>query len=88
MLDNETLAMLTKLKVAAKKSGVNVDLVRMSSDRDYAAALLNDLSNNDEPEVVMTVLTLMNKFGIISAPAGKQEHEEPGEEDRYIGRLR
>jgi hypothetical protein len=87
MLDNETMTLLTKLKVAAKKSGTNVDLIKMSSDKEYAATILNELSNTEDADLVLIVVNLMNKFGMISAPKGDKKAEGPAEE-RYIGRLR
>lgn len=87
MLDNETMALLTKLKVAAKKSGTNIDLIKMSNDKQYAAAMLNELSNTEDAELVLIVVNLMNKFGMISAPSGDKKTEDSIEE-RYVGRLR
>lgn len=87
MLDNETMTLLTKLKVAAKKCGTNVDLIKMSGDREYAATMLNELSNTEDADLVLIVVNLMNKFGMISAPRKDKKTEESIEE-RYIGRLR
>lgn len=88
MLDNETIALLAKLKVAAKKYETNVDLIKMSSDNTYAATVLNELSNADDAEVVLIVITLMNKFGIISTPRNEPTREEESDAERYVGRLR
>lgn len=90
MLDNETMLLLAKLKVAAKKSGVNIDLIKMSGDQRYAATMLNELSNADDPETVLMVVTLMNKFGMIFTP-GTNDSAKPREasdEVRYVGKLR
>lgn len=90
MLDAATLALLAKLKVLAKKTGSNIDLVRMSADRAYAELTLKELSDSEDPELVLIVLQLMNQFGMIDAPAAaaaaKPEEKKP--EGRYVGSLR
>lgn len=84
MLDAATLALLAKLKVLAKQAGTMVDLVRMSSDRGYAETTLKELSNADDPELVLIVVQLMNLFGMIDMPS--DEKDVPA--GRYIGALR
>lgn len=90
MLDNATLALLTKIKILAKKAGVNIDLIKMSEDMGYAAHTLKELSNADDPELVQIVITLMNQFGLIKAPVAeaKVETSNGSAPDRYTGRLR
>lgn len=89
MLDNATLGLLTKLKVLAKREGVNIDLIKMSEDNGYAALTLKNLSNSDDPELVQIVIILMNQFGMIRAPSAEVKAvEEKSEKDRYIGKLR
>jgi hypothetical protein len=88
MLDAATLALLAKLKVLAKKTGTNLDLVKMSGDRSYAELTLKELSNADDPELVLIVVQLMNLFGMIDAPAGNGKAEDKGDNGRYIGALR
>lgn len=88
MLDPATLALLAKLKVLAKKTGTNLDLVKISGDLGYAELILKELSNADDPELVLVVLQLMNQFGMIDAPAAATKSEEKKDSDRYIGALR
>ncbi len=88
MLDPATLALLAKLKVLAKKSGTAVDLIQMSENKTYAEITLNELSNSDDPELVMIVINLMNQFGMIKAPSAQAKHDGNGDADRYIGALR
>ena len=88
MLDATTLAILAKIKVLAKKSGTNIDLVRMSEDRGYAEHTLKDLSNSDDAELVLNVIKLMNQFGMIKAPTSQAKTEEKGDQVRYVGTLR
>lgn len=88
MLDNETVALLGKLKLLAKKSGVNIDVIRMSSDAAYVESSLRELSNSDDPELVMSAIGLMNRFKLIKAPAIEGATSEGGDGGRYVGRLR
>ena len=88
MLDPATLALLAKLKVLAKKTGTNLDLIKMSGDRGYAELALKELSNTDDQELVLIVIQLMNQFGMIDAPAGTGKTEESKDGERYIGALR
>jgi hypothetical protein len=88
MLDAETLVLLTKLKIFAKKAGVNIDLVKMGSDNNYAELTLGELSNAEDADLVAIVIQLMNQFGMIKAPTEPKKEEEKKDGDRYIGSLR
>jgi hypothetical protein len=88
MLDPATLALLAKLKVLGKQTGTNIDLVKMSHDKAYAELTLNELSNSDDPELVLIVIQLMSQFGMIKAPSAKSKIEDKESGDRYIGALR
>jgi hypothetical protein len=85
MLDAATMALLAKLKVSAKRIGMNIDLVRMSCERVYAEQILKSMSDSDDPELVLIVIQLMNQFGMIDAPTKDEEKTESG---RYVGALR
>jgi ABC-type Fe3+ transport system substrate-binding protein len=89
MLDAATLVLLTKLKMLAKKTGVNVDLVKMGSDQQYAEHTLGELSNSEDGDLVVIVIQLMNQFGMIKAPTDQpKKDEEKDDGDRYVGSLR
>ena len=88
MLDAATMALLAKVKMLAKKIGVNVDLVRMSNDRAYSESTLSELSNADDPELVLLVIQLMNQLGLIGVPGAEATPEKKKEEGRYVGSLR
>lgn len=88
MLDAATLALLTRLKILAKKIGIDIDLVKMSNDKDYAELTLKHLSNSDDPELVMIVINLMSQFGMIKAPPTQTKKEDENDSDRYVGALR
>jgi hypothetical protein len=88
MLDQTTLALLAKLKVLAKKTGTNIDLVKMSGERAYAELILKELGNADDPELVLVVIQVMNQFGMIGTPEGQSNTEEKTVSERYVGSLR
>ncbi|MHB1116863.1 hypothetical protein [Sideroxydans sp.] len=88
MLDAATMALLAKVKMLAKKIGINVDLVRMSNEKSYAETTLNELSNADDPELVLIVIQLMNQLGLIGVPTQEAKLEPKKEEGRYVGSLR
>jgi len=88
MLDPATLALLAKLKVLAKKTGTNLDLVKMSGDLGYAELTLKELSDADDPELVLVVIQLMHQFGMIDSPVATTKSEESKDTGRYVGALR
>lgn len=88
MLDSATMMLLSKLKILAKQTGTNIDLIKMSDDKDYAVLTLKELSNSDDPELVMIVVNLMNQFGMIKAPVSGAKPEEKDDKERYVGKLR
>ncbi len=75
MLVAATMALLPKVKMLAKKIGSNVDLVRMSNEKSYAEATLNEFSNADDPELVLIVIRLMNQLGLIGVPIQEAKPE-------------
>jgi hypothetical protein len=88
MLDAATMALLAKVKMLAKKIGVNVDLVKMGNDKAYAETTLGELSNADDPELVLIAVQLMNQLGLIGMPAADAKPAKKQEEARYVGSLR
>lgn len=93
MLDAATMALLAKVKMLAKKIGVNVDLVRMTNETAYAETTLKELSDADDAELVLIAVQLMNQLGLIGKPVTAIAQAEPGsapvtEAGRYIGSLR
>jgi hypothetical protein len=88
MLDAATMALLAKVKMLAKKIGVNVDLVRIGNDKAYAETTLQELGNADDPELVLIVIQLMNQLGLIGVPTQETKPEPKQEAGRYVGSLR
>jgi len=76
------------VKILAKKVGVNVDVVRIPNESSYAEAILQDLTNADDAELVLIVVQLMNQLGLIGSPAVAVTPEPVRDTGRYIGSLR
>ena len=69
MPDSVTTVLLGKLKNLAKQAGINVDLVKMNADKSYAERVLEELGHSsDDPELVLVVIKLMNRYGMFGAP--------------------
>jgi hypothetical protein len=88
MLDAATMALLAKVKMLAKKVGVNVDLVRIGNERAYAETTLQELSNADDPELVLIAVQLVNQLGLIGVPTLQAKPGPKQEAGPYDGSLR
>lgn len=88
MLDAATMALLAKVKILAKKVGVNVDVVRMTNEPSYAESTLQVLSNADDAELVLMVVQLMNQLGLIGKPVAELKPNPVNDSGRYVGSLR
>ena len=86
-VDQELLKLFTKLKVLGKKQGLDLDILSLSSDRQYAAVSLRKLSNADDPDLVAAAIEAMDRLGLLNQPADKSREEEPPK-DKYIHTLR
>ena len=87
-MDQDTLKLLAKVKVAARKAlGLEIDVQRLTHDRDYAADILGKASVTDNEDLVLAAITLQDKFGLLadkptkskSAEAQDAEHDK----DKY-----
>lgn len=94
-MDQELLKLLTKIKIQGKKiMGLEIDIVRLSSDRPYAAEVLKRLSGSEDEDLVMTAIDFMGKLGLLTTPAAPEPAtavaEAPADpmQDKYTGRLR
>ncbi len=77
MLDPATMVLLGKLKILAKQAGTNIDLVRMNADKRYAERVLEELGHlSDDPELVLVVIKLMNRYGMFGVPIDMSKAEE------------
>ncbi len=87
MLDAATLALLAKLKILGKRTGVNVDLIRIGGEAAYAELTLRELSNAGDPELARIAVQLMNHFGIDTSADQSTTDDSKGD-GRYVGALR
>lgn len=83
MPDPVTTVLLGKLKNLAKLAGTNVDLVKMTADKSYAERVLEDIGHSsDDPELVLIVIKLMNRYGMFGVP------NDMNKTDKNAGNLR
>jgi hypothetical protein len=78
-MDQETLKMLAKVKVAARKSlGLDIDVQRLTHDAKYAAETLAKATQSDDESLVLVAITLQDRFGLLKdAPAEAGDTADP-----------
>ena len=65
-MDQETLKLLAKVKVAARKAvGLDIDVQRLTHDAKYATEVLGKAMQTDNEELVLAAITLQDKFGLL-----------------------
>jgi hypothetical protein len=85
-MDQDTLKLLAKVKVAARKAlNLEIDVQRLTHDRDYAADILGKASVTDNEELVLAAITLQDKFGLLAdKPKAKTEaHDSEHDKEKY-----
>lgn len=92
-MDNETLKLIARLKIASARLSQPIDVVRFAADRGYARASLQRYTEAADEEGVMLALQLMDKLGMTAAmnrpePAPEPESRPAPADTRYVGRLR
>ncbi len=65
MFDPVTMKLLGKLKISAKKSGINIDLTKMGDGSNYAERVLKEFSNSEDHEMVAIAFKLMHQLGLL-----------------------
>jgi hypothetical protein len=73
MADPVTQELLGKLKVMAKKSGVEFDPSRMTIDMDYAYQMLMELGNTPDQIQGLVVMQALKHFGLLDLSGGMSE---------------
>ena len=73
MADPVTQELLGKLKVMAKKSGVEFDPNRMTTDMGYAYQMLMELGNTPDQIQGLVVMQALKHFGLLDLSEGMSE---------------
>jgi len=80
-MDQDTLKLLAKVKVAARKAlGLEIDVQRLTHDRDYAKEILAKASESDNEDLVLAAITLEDRFGLLADKPSKLKVVEPDSE--------
>jgi hypothetical protein len=87
-MDQDTLKLLAKVKVAARKAlGLEIDVQRLTHDRDYAADILGKASVTDNEELVLAAITLQDRFGLLADKPTKSKsaeaHDSEHDKEKY-----
>jgi len=85
-IDPVTMKLLGKLKILAKHTKTNIDLVKMTDGSGYAEQILQELGHSDNEEIVLIALKLMNRMRLIEAPVDivLEQAAEENERDSNI----
>ena len=73
MPDPVTEELLGKLKIMAKKSGVEFDSDRMTKDMGYAYEMLMGLGDTDDQMQGLVVMQMLKHLGLIDLSDGMSE---------------
>lgn len=66
-MDQDTLRLLAKVKVAARKTlALDIDVQRLTHDADYAKEILEKASQTDDEGLVLAAITLQDRFGLLA----------------------
>jgi hypothetical protein len=95
-MDNEALKLIARLKIAAARVGIPIDVVRFAADRNFARAALQNFAAHADEDGTVLALTLMHKLGMTAgldakpatAPAVEPPRAPAAVDSKYIGRLR
>jgi hypothetical protein len=82
-MDQDTLKLLAKVKVAARKAlGLEIDVQRLTHDAAYAKEILEKASLSDDESLVLAAITLADRFGLLGEKP-KAAPAEPELNDKY-----
>jgi len=77
-MDQETLKLLAKVKVAARKAlGLEIDVQKLTHDAAYAREVLEKASQSDNEDLVLAAITLQDRFGLLAEKPSTEEPAEP-----------
>ena len=84
-MDQDTLKLLAKVKVAARKAlGLDIDVQRLTHDAKYAAETLAKATQSDDENLVLLAITLQDRFGLLrDAPPVASNDDAKVATDKY-----
>jgi len=88
-MDQDTLKLLAKVKVAARKAlGLEIDIQRLTHDSAYAGEILQKASLTDDEDLVLAAITLQDRFGLLAdkpraVKEAKAAEAEGEDKDKY-----
>lgn len=86
-MDQETLKLLTKVKVTARRAiGLEIDVQRLTHDPRYANEVLGNAAGSDDEDLVLAALTLQSRFGLLEVSAPEAPVNAPAEKYKYGAR--
>lgn len=101
-MDNETLKLIARVKIASTRAGAPIDAVRFAADRGYARAALAKFTELADEEGTLLALQLLDRLKMTAsaeapapvvvparptqAPASAPVR--PATDSQYVGRLR
>lgn len=81
-MEQETLKLLAKVKVAARKAmGLEIDVQRLTHDRQYASDVLSKATHSDSEDLVLAAIMLQDHFGLLAQKPRLQKVETQTEEE-------
>lgn len=101
-MDNETLKLIARVKIASTRAGVPIDAVRFAADRGYARAALAKFTELADEEGTLLALQLLDRLKMTASaeeaapvivparntqPAAAPVRPAPADA-QYVGRLR
>lgn len=76
-MDGELLKKLAKFKLLVKRTnGQSVEIAKIMSDKDYAAAALADAEESDSEDLILLALEIKDALGLL-APQPTKPAPEP-----------
>jgi hypothetical protein len=86
-MDQETLKLLTKVKVTARRTiGLEIDVQRLTHDSKYANEVLGNVAGSDNEDLVLAALTLQSRFGLLEPAAPEAPVSNPAEKYKFGAR--
>ena len=70
-VDNDTFRLTARLKIAAARAGLAIDVLRFVGDAGYARAMLGRFADGADEEGVVLALQLLDRLGLAAAANGQ-----------------